>query len=125
MSQKPDQHGQEEHCVSYENAGSIDEAMVRMLDYAGVHDGAVHRVELVLFWVSISSHCENICKSAHECQSFGRAGRGHETIVRKSGDARRTPHIQRERGQPCANRNQRHNDIAVPYCDSVIEEHTR
>jgi hypothetical protein len=52
VSQKSNQHSQEEHCIDHENDYSIEEDVARMLYYAGVRGGVVCSIDL--FWVSIS-----------------------------------------------------------------------
>ena len=47
VSQNPNQHGQEEHCIGHKNTSGIGEAMLCMYDTAGICDGVVRRIELV------------------------------------------------------------------------------
>jgi len=47
MSQKPNQHCQEEHDVDHESADSIDEASARMQDYTSICYGVVRWGDLV------------------------------------------------------------------------------
>ena len=49
MSQKPNQHCQEEYYIDHENAKSIDNAPVCMQEYTGTRDGAVCPINLVSF----------------------------------------------------------------------------
>jgi hypothetical protein len=53
VSQKSNQHGQEERCVNHENASGIEEASTRMYDYTGIQNGVVRRFELV-FCMAVS-----------------------------------------------------------------------
>ncbi len=46
MSEKPNQHSQEEHCVGHEDAGSIDKANVCMNGCAGICERAIRRSDL-------------------------------------------------------------------------------
>ena len=55
-------------------------------------------------------------------------GRGCEVIrliARTNGNVRRTVKVQCDSTRPCTNRNYRHDDVAVPYCDSENKGYAR
>jgi len=124
MTQEPNQHGHEEDDVNDENAESIDEAPVSTLDDAGLQKGVIQPVNLLNLdrgEVRISNTRTSV-ERLTIVKSFTRASIGDETTARTTENTERTPNVKGETTRPNTERDERHDEIAVPYRNSETEE---